>query len=64
MTATLIFRDKEYAVQPGTTILYALIKLGIDVQIVRPMRDGKLVDLEEILRDGESVQLIPLVSGG
>ncbi len=64
MTAKLILRDIEYPVEAGTTILYALIKLGIDVRVVRPVRDGELVSLQEILEEGDLIQLVPLVSGG
>lgn len=64
MPARLILRDKEYEVSSGTTIVYALVKLGIDVQVVRPMRDGELIDLQERLRDGDVINLVPLISGG
>ncbi len=64
MAATLILRDKEYDVAPGTTILYALIKLMIDIRVVRPMRDGELISMQEILQDGDAIHLVPLISGG
>ena len=64
MPARLILRDKEYEVSSGTTIVYALVKLGIDVQVVRPMRDGELIGLQERLRDGDVITLVPLISGG
>ena len=53
MTAKLVLRDKEYEVKAGTTILYALLKLGIDMRVVRPMRDGELISLQEQLREGD-----------
>jgi sulfur carrier protein ThiS len=64
MPARLILRDKEYEVPSGTTIVYALVKLGIDVQVVRPMRDGELIDLQEQVQDGDVINLVPLISGG
>ncbi len=64
MAATLILRDKECDVAPGTTILYALIKLMIDIRVVRPMRDGELISMQGILRDSEEIHLVPLISGG
>ena len=64
MPARMILRDKEYQVKAGTTILYALIKAGIDMHVVRPTRDGEIVDLHEIIREGEVIKLVALVSGG
>lgn len=64
MPARLILRDKEYEVSSGTTILYALVKIGIDVRVVRPMRGGELIDLQEQLQDGDIINLVPLISGG
>jgi sulfur carrier protein ThiS len=62
--ARLVLRNKEFEVRPGTTILFALIKLGIDVQVVRPLRDGQLIDLETVLADGDRIDLVPLIAGG
>lgn len=64
MTARLVLRNKEYEVQQGTTILFALIKLGVDVRVVRPMRDGELIDPETVLKEGDLIQLVPLIAGG
>ena len=64
MCAKLILRNKEYEVPAGTTILYALVKLGIDVRVVRPVRNGELITLQEMLQDGDVIHLVPFVSGG
>jgi sulfur carrier protein ThiS len=64
MTARLILHDREYPAQPGTTILYALIKAGIDIRVVRPTRDGEIIDLHTIIREGDVIKLVPLVAGG
>jgi sulfur carrier protein ThiS len=64
VSAKLILRGKEYEVEAGTTILYALVRLGIDIRVVRPMRDGELIGVQEPLRDGDVVQLVAIVSGG
>ena len=64
MAARLILRDKEYKVAPGTTILYALVKLGIDMRVVQAMRDGELITLQEQIVEGDVIKLVPLISGG
>ena len=64
MTARLILRDKEFEVKDGTTILYALVKLSIDMRVVQAMRDGELISLQEQLGEGDVIKLVPLISGG
>jgi sulfur carrier protein ThiS len=64
MAATLILRDQEYQVEAGTTIIYALVRLGIDIRIVSPMRDGKLISVQENLQDGDVIKLVPIIAGG
>jgi sulfur carrier protein ThiS len=60
----LSLRDKEYEVAAGTTILYALVKLGIDMRVVQAMRDGELINLQEQIVEGDVIKLVPLISGG
>jgi len=64
MNARLILRDQEYEVEAGTTILYALVRLGLDMRVVRPLRDGEFVNPQERLREGDVIELVPLISGG
>jgi sulfur carrier protein ThiS len=64
LVARLILRDKEYEVAAGTTILYALVKLGIDIRVVQAIRDGELIGLQEQLAEGDVIKLVPLISGG
>lgn len=62
--AVLVLANRELPVRSGISIVYALVKLGIDVQVVRPLRDGQLVDLETVLEEGDRIVLLPLVAGG
>jgi sulfur carrier protein ThiS len=64
MPAKLILRDKEYSAKPGCTIMYALVKAGIDVRVVRPTRNGEIIDLLDIIREDDVITLVALVSGG
>jgi sulfur carrier protein ThiS len=64
MEARLVLGNKEYEVAPGTSVQYALLKLGIDFQVVRPTRDGQLIDPATVLEDGDRIVLVPLVAGG
>lgn len=60
----LILRDKEYDVKPGMTLLSALQKSEILPESVIATRDGEMILEDEILKDGEVVKLIAVISGG
>lgn len=64
MTVKLILREKEYEVKAGMTLLDALKKSGIVPESVIATRDGEMITEDEILRDGEVIKLIAVISGG
>jgi sulfur carrier protein ThiS len=61
---TLIMRDQEYEVRAGMTLLDALKKLEILPESVICVRDGELITEDTILKDGETIKLISVISGG
>jgi sulfur carrier protein ThiS len=60
----LILRDKEYEVKPGMTLLSALTKCNIVPESVIATRDGEMILDDEILKDGDVVRLVAVISGG
>ena len=60
----LILRDKEFEVKPGMTLLSSLEKCGIMSESVIATREGELILEDEILRDGEVIRLVAVISGG
>jgi sulfur carrier protein len=60
----LILRNKEYEVKPGMTLLSALQKVDIVPESVIATRDGEMILDDEILKDGEVIKLIAVISGG
>ena len=60
----LILRNKEYEVKPGMTLLSALQKINVIPESVIATRDGEMILDDEILRDGDEVKLIAVISGG
>ena len=64
MLVKLILRDKEYEVKPGMTLLSALQKSEIVPESVIATRDGEMILEDEILKDGEVIKLIAVISGG
>ncbi len=64
MIAKLILRDKEYEVKPGMTLLDALKKSNIVPESVIATRNGEMITDDEVLRSGDVVKLIAVISGG
>jgi sulfur carrier protein ThiS len=57
----LILRDEEYEVKPGMTLLSALKKCGILSESVIATRE--ILD-DEILKKGDVIKLVAVISGG
>ena len=57
-------RDKEYEVKPGMTLLSALQKINVVPESVIATREGEMILEDEILKDGEVIKLIAVISGG
>ena len=64
MSVKLILRDKEFEVKPGMTLLSALEKIDVLPESVIATRDGELILEDEILKDGDLVKLVAVISGG
>jgi len=64
MSVKLILRNKEYEVKPGMTLLDSLKKINVLSESVIATREGEMLLDDEILRDGDVVKLIAVISGG
>jgi sulfur carrier protein ThiS len=60
----IILRSKEYEVRPGMTLLSALKKIDILPESVIATHDGELIEEDEILREGDTIKLVAVISGG
>ncbi|MEP7200024.1 MAG: MoaD/ThiS family protein [Chloroflexota bacterium] len=60
----IVFRQHVWEVKPGMTIDSALKKLDIDPEAVLPTINDTLVTADYIVKDGETVKLVAVVSGG
>jgi sulfur carrier protein len=64
MTVKLVLRGKEFEVKPGMSLRDSLLKIDVVPESVLATRDGELITDDEILRDGEVLKLIAVISGG
>ena len=60
----LILRDKEFEVKPGMTLLSALQKIEVVPESVIATREGEMILEDEILREGDVIRLVAVISGG
>ena len=60
----LILRNKDYEVKAGMTLLSALQKINVLPESVIATREGEMILEDEILKDGDVVKLIAVISGG
>jgi sulfur carrier protein ThiS len=60
----LMYRGKEYTLAPGMTLRDALKKIGLSAESVLAVLDGQLVTDDVILKDGQTIKLVAVISGG
>ncbi|MDL1898984.1 MoaD/ThiS family protein [Anaerolineae bacterium CFX7] len=60
----ITFRNKKFEVKENITARDALKKIGIDPESVLITVNGKLVTDDYVLRQGDTVKLVAVVSGG
>ena len=61
---TLVLRNQEYQVRPGMALIDALKKISILPESVIATRAGEMITEDELLRDGEVIKLVSVISGG
>ncbi|MBI5653311.1 MAG: MoaD/ThiS family protein [Chloroflexi bacterium] len=60
----ITFRDKTYETKPNITARDAIKKIGMEPEAVLVVVNGKLVTDDVVLREGDQVKLVAVVSGG
>ena len=60
----LILRKDEFEVRPGMDLMAALKSCNILPEAVIATRNGELILEDEILKDGDIIRLVKVISGG
>ncbi len=63
-TVKLVYRDKHWELSAGITVRDAILKCGLNPEQVLAVRSGKLIHEATILRDGDEIKLVAVISGG
>ncbi|MHC1784330.1 MAG: MoaD/ThiS family protein [Anaerolineaceae bacterium] len=64
MQAVLILRDKEIPVDAGKPLLKTMKGKKLIPESYLAVRDGEMITEDEIVRPGDRIQLVPVISGG
>ncbi len=60
----VVFRNKKFEVKSNIAVRDALKKIGVEPEGVLVVVNGKLTTDDAILREGDQVKLVAVVSGG
>lgn len=60
----LIHRGKRFEVRSGTTLRHAIRKVGLSPEAVLAAKEGELITDDRILKPGEEIHLVAVISGG
>ncbi len=64
MPVKLILNRQVLEVKAGKTLLKTLRSIGVQPESVLAIRQDQMITEDEILRDGETISLISVISGG
>jgi sulfur carrier protein len=64
LTVKLILRKQEFEVRAGMTLLAALKKCNVLPESVLATRNGEMIEEDEILKEGDVIKLVAVISGG
>lgn len=60
----VIYRDKTWQVQAGSTVRHIIEKSGLNPESILAVRKGKLINDATLTREGDTIKLVAVVSGG
>jgi sulfur carrier protein ThiS len=60
----IILRNKEFVLSKETTVKRAMEILNVSAEAHLAVRDGSLLTEDELLHDGDVIQLVSVISGG
>jgi sulfur carrier protein ThiS len=60
----VIYRDRSWEVKPGSTVRHIIETADLNPESILAVRDGKLVNDATLTREGDTIKLVAVVSGG
>jgi sulfur carrier protein ThiS len=63
-TVTITLKNKSFSMRAGIPLHKALRILDIPANAHLALRDGQLITEDEMLRNGDCIELVAVISGG
>lgn len=63
-TVTIILKNKSFPMRAGIPLHKALRMLDLPANAHLAVRDGQLITEDEMLRKGDRIELVAVISGG
>jgi sulfur carrier protein ThiS len=60
----VVFRDRSWEVKPGSTIRHIIESADLNPESILALRDGRLINDATLTKDGDTIKLVSVVSGG
>jgi sulfur carrier protein ThiS len=60
----LTYRNRTWELSAGMTVRDAILKCGLNPEQVLAVRGGQLVNEATLLKDGDEIKLVAVISGG
>jgi sulfur carrier protein ThiS len=64
MPVKLTFRGEEFTIKHGSTARHAIEKCGLSPEATLAVKRGELITDDTILKDGDEIRLVAVISGG
>lgn len=58
------FRGRKWELKPGLKVREAIKKVGLSPSAVLAVKGGKLLTEDVVLKEGDEIELISVISGG
>ena len=64
MEIRLTLRDKTFTIDRKMSVKKAFREIGLSPESHLALKDGELLQEDQILKDGDAITIIPVISGG
>ena len=61
---TAVLRGKEISLPGNLFVHQALKRMGLNSESVLVVRDGEVITEDTLLRPGDTIRIVPVISGG
>jgi sulfur carrier protein len=60
----ITYREKTWQVRAGSTVRHIILDAGLNPESILAVRNGKLINEETLIQEGDTIKLVAVVSGG